>query len=125
MAFQKIHESLLYARNAGEDLSSSLGYIVKVDTDGDIILTTARSDAALGVVYEGAAADKPATVQFGGIGKVVCGETIAAGEQIAPGTDGRALDADTANDYVLGIALEGGDANEVISFAFARGRVHS
>lgn len=123
MATQKVHEALLYARNAGADLSEKLHYLVKVDSDGDIILTSARTDAAIGVIYEAADQDKPVTIQFGGIGKVICGETIAAGERICPGTDGRALDADTASDVVVGIALQGGDENEIISFAFVPGHV--
>ena len=125
MAIQKVNESDLYARNAGADLSGNLHYLAKVDTDADIILTAARADAALGVVFEAAVADKPVTVQTGGIGKVICGEAIAAGEQIGCGADGKAIDADTAGDYVIGIALGAGSTDEIISFQFARGRVHA
>ena len=125
MAIQKIHESLLYARNAGADLSGKLHYFGKVDTDGDIILTAARTDAALGVIVEAAAENSPVTIQFGGISKVTAGEAIVAGEMICPGTDGRALDADTANDFVVGVALTSADADDLFSFAFIPGRVHS
>lgn len=125
MAFQQFNACDMYARNAGADLSGNLHYLCKVDSDGDIILTAARADTALGVIFEAAAADKPVTVQTGGIGKVICGEAIAAGELIGCGTDGKAVDADTANDYVLGIALTAGDADDIIPFQFARGRVHS
>lgn len=125
MATTKIHEAFTYARNAGADLSAKLHYFAKVDTDGDLILTAARGDAVAGVIIEAAAADRPVTVQFGGIGKVVAGESIAAGEMIAPGSDGRALDADTANDFVVGIALHDAAENELVSFIFAHGRVHS
>lgn len=124
MAIQKIHESLLYSRNAGADLSAKLHYFCKVDTDGDIILTsTARTDATLGVIVEAAAENSPVTVQTGGIGKVVAGEAIAAGERITCGNDGRALDADTAGDIVVGIALHAADANDLLSFVFMQGHV--
>lgn len=123
MAVNKVPATHTYARNAGADLSGKLHYLAKVDTDGDLILTAARTDTAIGVIYEAAAEGKLVTVQFGGIGKVVAGEAIAAGDRLCPGTDGRALDADTTNDVVFGVALSEADENDVFSFVFARGHV--
>lgn len=121
MAIQKIHESFLYARNAGADLSGSLNLFAKVDADGDIVLATNRNDAALGVIVEAAIENKPVTVQFGCIGKVIAGEAIAAGERVCPGAAGKAYDADTTNDVAIGIALTAADAGDVFPFAFIGG----
>lgn len=122
MATQKIHEALLYARNAGADLSGKLNYFAKIDTDGDIVLA-GDGEAVAGNITEAAAENSPVTVQFGGIGKVICAEAITPGARIASDADGKAVVA-AVNDFEAGTAL--GDAastaGDVISFIWLPGR---
>ena len=120
MAIQQVHESLLYARNAGADLSGKLFYFAKFDTDGDINLAGDGGTVA-GVIIEAAVADMPVTIQFGGVGKVIAAETIAANARIASDANGKAVAA-AVNDFEVGTVTEGGNAGDIISFIFAPGR---
>ena len=113
---------LSYARNAGADLSAKLFYLAKVAADGDIELAGA-GEAALGAITEAAAENKPVTVQFGGIAKVIAGASFNAGVMLAADSDGKAVTATTGNE-VVGIALEvSGGANEIVAVALLSGRV--
>lgn len=114
---------LSYARNAGADLSTSLNLLAHVDTDGDLVLAGA-GEHAIGTIIEGAVADKPATVQFGGIAKLVCGGTVTAGERVASDGAGKGVTA-TTGDFEVGTALETGAAEEVIPVALIPGRTHA
>jgi len=82
----------------------TLKTFVKLNTTGEM-LTATEGDQALGVVTEtvGAAAD--GHVQTRGVALVTAGETIVAGDPIAPfSTTGRAGKADTMG-VIMGIAL--------------------
>jgi hypothetical protein len=105
---------MTYARNAGADLSAKQSYLAKIASDGDLELASAATDSVIGVVTEGAVADKPATVQFGGIAKVICGGSITAGNRLTSDGDGKAVATSSAGNRVFGIALESGSANEII-----------
>ena len=123
MAFTKIDEAWTYARNAGADLSEKLNYFAHVDTDGDIVLA-GDGEHVIGTIIEAAAENRPVTVQFGAIGKVIAGDAITAGEMIASDADGKAVPA-AVGDHVVGIALAGAAAGEIFSFAFIPGRRHA
>lgn len=125
MAFEQVVEGLQYARNAGADLSAKVFYLAKVDTDGDIVLAAAGTDVVLGVIREGAVANKPVTVQFGGIGKVIAGGSITAGARITSDGNGKAVATTSAGDKVCGIALTAADAGDIISIALVPGHVAS
>ena len=116
MAIMKIHESLLWARNAGADLSEKLNYFAHVDTDGDIVLA-GDGEHVIGNIIEAASENNPVTVQFGGIGKVVAGAAIVAGERIASDGDGKAAPA-TTGEFSPGIALTSADVDDVFPFAY-------
>ena len=125
MAITKYDGADTYARNAGADLTDKVNYLAKVDSDGDLILATAGS-VVLGVILEDAEENKPATVQWGGIGKVILAEAVsAAGVTLASDNSGLAVLADTAGDYAFGVALTTGEIGEVIPFYFIHGRTHA
>jgi len=125
MAITKYDGADTYARNAGADLSDKINYLAKVDADGDLILATAGS-TVLGVIIEDAVADKPATVQWGGIGKVLLAEAVSsAGVALASDNSGTAVLADSAGDYAFGVALTTGEVGDVIPFYFIHGRTHA
>jgi len=103
-----------WAQNAGANLTGKAMYIAKVAADGDIELAAAATDAILGVIREENVADRPATVQMGGVGKVICGGAVVAGNLLTSDGNGKAIAASATN-RVLGMALMNGDANDVIS----------
>jgi len=106
---------LTYARNAGADLSAKLHFLAKVDpTDGDLILAAAGTDTVIGVITEAAAADKPVTVQFGGLAKVKAGGTIVAGDRLTSDGSGQAIATTTAGNRVFGIALDAGASGNIV-----------
>jgi hypothetical protein len=124
MAINKIHESFLYARNAGADLSAKVNYLAKIDTDGDLILSTAG--VGLGCIIEGAPENSPATVQFAGIGKAIVGSGgVSAGARVTSDGSGQLVAAGSAGNQVLGIALETVAQGAIASFIFQNGHVAS
>lgn len=123
MAFTKIHESFVYAKNAGADLSGKLNYLAKVDTDGDIILASAQTDMILGNIVEAAIENSPVTVQFGGIGAAIAGGAITAGDKLTADSNGKVIATTTASHRVIGIALSTVASGSVVSFVHARGQI--
>lgn len=115
MAINKVVEGLTYAAEAAVDHSSNLHKIATVDSAGKIALC---GDGAipLGVLIEVDVADRPVSVQFGGIAKVKLGGTVAAGGAVASDSSGLGVAA-AVNDFGLGIALNGGGSGDVISVA--------
>lgn len=111
-----------YARNAGADLSAALYKFAAVDTDEDIILCNA-SLVPLGVIIEAALENKPVTVQTGGNGKVIVGAggAVVAGAAIKSDALGCALSATSGAAGIVGVAVNGGAAGEIIEFAFTAG----
>ncbi len=124
MSIFKYSEGLSYARNAGADLSGDLNKIAHVDADGDIVLAGA-GEHAIGTIYEAAVEDKPVTIQFGGIAKVICGGTVTAGQRVASDASGLAVNAGSAGDFEIGTALTSGLVNEVIPVMLLPGRAHA
>jgi len=108
------------SRNAAVDLSAKVHYLAKVDTTGKFDLAAASTDSILGVITEGAVANKPATVQYGGQSKAIAGGTIVAGDKVTADANGKMIATTTASHRVIGIALEGGAANEIVPFVFVR-----
>lgn len=114
MAYEMVPESFEVAQNAGADLSGKLFHIAKVDTDGDIVLA-GDGQAALGVIREAAAENKPVTVQYGGIAKVIAAATFDAGVLVASDGNGQAVLA-TTGEYAIGMAMEACEgANQIVS----------
>jgi len=82
------------AREAGEDLSEKVGYLVHMETDGVVELAVAQEIVA-GVVIEGATAGKSCTFQHGGLASVVSGAGIIAGNKVESDALGRAVQGTT------------------------------
>ena len=110
----------LYARNAGADLSAKLHFLAHVDTDGDIVLA-GDGEHVLGVIVEGAVANAPVTVQFGGIAKCVLGGTVASGARVASDAAGETVAA-AVTEYEFGTCLVGGVDGDVVPVALLPGR---
>ena len=121
MATEQVIEGLEWAQAAGADLSGKLHYIVKLDTSGNVVLAAAASDSILGVIREEATSGNPATVQFGGIAKVIAGGTITTGAAVTSDGSGKAVAASAGN-RILGIALSPNIVSgDIISVALTPG----
>lgn len=119
MATTKLPESFTWSALAAVDLSAKLHYIAKVTSAGTIDLNTAGAPV-LGTLYEVAEAGRSVSVQFGGIGKVIAGATIAAGDRISSDASGKARVA-LVGDWTLGLAISGAAANGFVSFIYKSG----
>lgn len=92
---------------ATSTLAAKQYYIVKLSsTAGEVKVCAAATDQAIGVAYNDAAAGEVVEVAVGGVLKMACEATVTAGDWVAPSTTGRAKTTTTANDNVVGIALQ-------------------
>lgn len=113
MAIFKLPEAHTYAALAGADLSSSLNHFVKLNSSGQVVLC-GNDEKPLGSLFEAAALGGAASVQTGGICKVVASAAIAAGARVACAANGEAKTSTGTNP--VGIALNAVSAQgEVVS----------
>lgn len=117
MAFEQNLQSISLV--AAADLSAKIGYIVQVDSNGKAALADATA-LAVGVLQNNPASGQVATVGVHGVSKVVAGGTIAAGARVTSDANGKAIAATTAGDAVIGIALAGAAANDIIPILLTR-----
>lgn len=78
------------AKMAGADLRDKIGYLAKIDTDGDIVLA-GNTQTVYGIITEDANEGYPVTVQVKGMGKAVAGAAIAAGALVMSNGSGKAV----------------------------------
>lgn len=110
-------EEQLITLEAGADLSAVQFHFVVIDSDAQIS-AAGNGAAAVGVLQnKPAAAGRAASVAVGGVTRVECGGTIAAGADIGSDANGNAVAA-TTGDAILGVATEGGASGEVIAMIF-------
>ena len=101
---------------AGSDLSAAQYLFVDVASDSQIDVVGTKGAKAIGILQDKpAAAGRPGCIAIGGVSKVECGATIAAGAEVISDDDGAALAKDAVSQFVMGTALEGGDAGEIIA----------
>lgn len=105
MAIEQVVEGLQIARDAGADLTGKLFYLAKLDSAGKFVLAAAETDGVVGVIREANIANKPVTVQFGGIGKVLAGAAISAGDLLTSNANGEAIPTTTTGHRIIGRAL--------------------
>jgi hypothetical protein len=99
---------------AGADLSADQFKFVQVASDEQVDVVSSAGGDAIGVLQnDPAAAGRAAAVCYAGVTKVIAGATVAAGAKVQSDASGLAITAATG-DAVLGVALKGGAANEVI-----------
>lgn len=113
---------------AAADLSASQFLAVKVDSNGRAAVAGA-GEFCVGILQNKPGSGQAATVAYAGISKVVAGGNITAGMSVAANASGKLVNAaeavvDTSNagsatdaviaSNVLGVALAGGVANDII-----------
>lgn len=96
---------------ASGDLSTSQYKVVKfATTAGAVVVGAAGSDKIAGVLMNDPTSGQAAEVAVGGIVKVLSEASVAAGDHVVSSTTGRAKTTTSANDHVLGIALDAAGA---------------
>lgn len=100
----------------GADLSASsnLFRVVKLDTNGNVVLVAAITDVPFGILQDVKSSGKVVPVATGGIVKAVAGATIAAGTPVACKADG-SLQAAVSTQYVIGVARVAAVSGDVFS----------
>lgn len=104
-------------------LATSQFKIVKPSTTaGECKVGAAATDSIIGVVQNNPAAGEPAKIAVVGVCKVQAEASVAAGDHVACSTTARAKTTTTANNHVLGIALEASTtAGDIIKVALSPG----
>lgn len=98
---------------AAADLSAKQYCLVKQDATGKLVLCGA-GQAAIGALKDAPALGSQGTVVTLGVAKVICGGVVGVGANLASDAAGKAVAAG-ANDAVVGVALEAGVLNQIIS----------
>lgn len=119
MAFEEVLQNVTV--EAAGDLSAAQYHFVKLDTNDQAVLCDAAGEQAYGVLQNTPeAAGRAGTVARDGITKVVAGEAIALGDEVATNASGRAVTALVGN-TVLGIARTAcNNDGEIVSVDFDR-----
>ena len=98
---------------AGSDLSAKQYRFVDMASDAAVDAVSAAGGDAIGVLQNAPLAGEAASVAVMGVAKVVAGGTITAGDRVQSDANGEALTA-ASGDIVLGRALKGGAAGDVL-----------
>jgi hypothetical protein len=108
---------------AAADLSAKQHYLVKVTAADTVNVAADATAAILGVLQDNPdAANKTATVAYGGIAKVKAGGTIAIGDAITGTTGGAALATTTAGDWIIGHAVDAAASGDLFRIRIAPSR---
>lgn len=108
-----------YSGKANADLSAAQYKIVKMTAADVVDLCSGTGDIAIGVLNNKPKANAGAQVLIAGVGKVIAGGTITAGDRIGTGASGTAVTKTADADWIIGIALTSGVSGELVSYLAA------
>lgn len=92
---------------AGANLASNQFYVVKLaSTAGEVVLSSALTDAHLGLLQNDPADGEPAEVAFLGCAVGLAAGSITAGSWVVGNTSGELTATTTANHDAIGRAIE-------------------
>lgn len=109
MAYEIIVQNITLP--AGANLSENQYFAVTVDSESNAVLAGA-GEVAIGILQNDPNEDEAATIMTYGLTKAVFGDTVANGAIVTPDADGK-LVTSTTGDREVGIAIEGGAADEI------------
>lgn len=99
---------------AGEDLTAAQFSIVQLSATGEIEAGEGATDLLVGVLQNTPGAGEMATYRFIGTAKVKLGGTVGIGAWVTSDASGHGVATTTANDAVIGRALEAGVDGDII-----------
>jgi hypothetical protein len=93
---------------AGADLSAAQFRVVKLaSTAGEVVLATANTDNAVGILQNNPTAGEAAEVAYLGISKAIASADVTAGEFVTANSTGQVTNINsTAGSTIVGQALE-------------------
>lgn len=128
----QINQSPTIVEKAGAAIDDVRNLIMKYDTNGDVVLATAGTDKPVGIAlieagYNDITGAEAGMVKVGDnvdilvkdMGVVLAGAEIKKGDEVAAGTGGMAVVAQSGN-YVLGVALDAAAAGEYLNIQIAK-----
>ena len=128
----QINQTPTIVEKAGAEILDCRNRIMKYDSNGNVVLATAGTDLPVGIAIIEAGYNDITGVNSGKVaagdavdilvkdmGVVLAGGSIKKGQEVAAGTDGKAVAAASGN-YVLGIALSDGAAGEYVTVQIAK-----
>lgn len=83
-------------------LAAKAYYIVKQDTDGTLILSSAATDKHVGILQNEPAVGEAGIARFGYTSKVIAGGVIGVGAWVTSDANGKAVATTTNKDVVIG-----------------------
>lgn len=110
---------MILPMEAGASLASDQFKLVTLATDGQVDVTGgASTNLPIGILQnKPSAAGQAASVMVSGVSKGICGVTLDEGNLVTASEviDGRLDVAGTSTDVIIGMALEAGDAGEIVA----------
>lgn len=106
-----------YSGSKGFVATSALGLGVAVKlSSGEVVAATAGTDKIIGVTENSCEAGEVVSVRLrnaSGTAKVKSGGSVSIGDRVTATTAGKLIATTTANDEVVGLALEAAASNDV------------
>lgn len=100
---------------ASADLSTKQYRFITIDSSGNAAVSS-RGQLSCGVLQNApAAATRAASVRPTGISKVVAGGTITAGQALVADANGAAVNASSADNNFMGIALVSASSGDILA----------
>lgn len=110
-----INDSPVIALIAAEVIENAAFKAVKLDENGNAVIAS-EGDAPIGIItseFDNVSDGDDITVQIKDIGFALAGEKIAAGTEVACGTDGKIKIAESGN-FIIGFTLETAETDSII-----------
>jgi hypothetical protein len=107
--------NLDFSLPAAADLSTKQYRFITVDSSGNAAVST-RGQLSAGVLQDApAAATRAARIRPSGISKVVAGGSITAGQALVADANGAAVNASSADNNFMGIALASASSGDIFA----------
>jgi hypothetical protein len=111
MAISTTQSMKLPGVTAGADLSAKQYYCVKMaSTAKEVVVSSAATDASIGLIQNDPVDGQEALVVVSGPARAAAETSVSAGDWVASSTTGRVKTTTTANDDVVGRAVEASSA---------------
>jgi len=102
---------------AAADYSAKQYYAMKVSADGTITIASAATDALVGTLLNEPKSGEMGQIAMSGTSKGFAGGTVAIGDKLTADAAGKLIATTTANDSVIGVALESAVASDIFEYA--------
>lgn len=98
------------------DLSAKQYYALKLSADGTVALASAATDKLVGTQLGEAKSGEGVAVVTSGTARAIAGAGVSRGDFLTTNSAGKLIATTTTGDYVVGMALEAADANDIFEY---------